>query len=177
MTSVSQMNLYEGLFLFNIQQIGGDLDAALTELKEVLGRAEAEVVTLGRWDERKLAYPIGNQKRGLYLLTYFRARGSQIANIERDVNLSENMLRAMIIKADHIGEAEMEAIQRDAELSATEAALRAQSGGEDDSDTSDTVEGSRAESESAASEDGDRPTGDEGQSTGDAPESGQKDNA
>lgn len=122
----SPTHLYEGLFLFNIQEIGGDLNAALEELRAILGRAEAEILTLTKWDERKLAYPIRGQKRGLYVISYFRARGSQIANIERDVNLSENFLRAMMLKADHLGEAELSAIQRDAEVADTEAALRSE---------------------------------------------------
>lgn len=117
--------LYEGLFLFNIQEIEGDLNTATETLQEILDRAEAEVITLSKWDERKLAYEIKGQKRGLYLLTHFKARGSQIANIERDVNLSEKLLRCMIIKGDHIGETELEQFKEAASKTADEAALRA----------------------------------------------------
>jgi len=126
----SPTNLYEGLFLFNLQEIGGDLNVALDELRNILQRAEAEILTLHKWDERKLAYPMAGQKRGLYVISYFRARGSQIPNIERDVNFSENFLRAMMLKADHLGEAELSAIMRQAEDADTEAALRAEAGDE-----------------------------------------------
>ena len=116
--------LYEGLFLFNIQEIEGDVNVALEALKEILDRAEAEALTLSKWDERKMAYEIKGQKRGLYLLTHFKARPSQIANIERDVNLSEQLLRCLIVKGDHIGETEMEQYKADAARSADEQALR-----------------------------------------------------
>jgi small subunit ribosomal protein S6 len=100
--------LYEGMFLFNNAVVGSDLNKATTLLREILDRAGAEIDALLKWDDRRLAYPIKGQKRGLYLLTYFRVSGGQIANIERDVNLSEEFLRCMIVRADHIGEVELE---------------------------------------------------------------------
>lgn len=102
------LNTYEGLFLFNLQEINGDLNTAVQHLREILDRAEAEVIAITRWDERKLAYPIKGQKRGLFLLAAFRARPSQVANIDRDVNLSELLLRAMITRGDHLGEVELD---------------------------------------------------------------------
>lgn len=123
--TTTEMELYEGLFLFSLQETEGDTNAALEALKSILDRAEAEIVTLSKWDERKLAYEIKGQRRGLYLLTHFRARGSQIANIERDVNLSEMLLRCLIIKGDHIGETEMDTFKEAAAKSADEVALRA----------------------------------------------------
>jgi len=106
--------LYEGMFLFNIQAINGNLQEAVDQLNEILSRAEADVIALARWDERKLAYEIKGQKRGLYLLAHFKVRPSQVANIERDVNLSETLLRCLIIKAEHIGETELEAAKEEA---------------------------------------------------------------
>ncbi len=109
-----QLPLYEGLFLFNTQAIDGDLQQAVDHLNEILQRADAQIVAMTRWDERKLSFPIEGQKRGLYLLTYFRVRGTQVANIERDVNLSELLLRAMVLRADHMGDVELEQVLADA---------------------------------------------------------------
>jgi len=106
--------IYEGLFMFNLQEINGELSVAVEHLREILARAEAEVVSISRWDERKLAYPIKGQKRALFLLTVFHARSTQIANIDRDVNLSELLLRAMIVRGDHLGEVELDAARAEA---------------------------------------------------------------
>lgn len=122
-----RINLYEGMFLLNQQSVSADLSGAVEHVREILNRAEAEIIVLSKWDERKLAYEIRNQKRGLFVLAYFKARASQIANIDRDCNLSEQVLRAMIIRADHMGEEEIELAKKNAEL-AFEARLR--SGGE-----------------------------------------------
>jgi len=99
--------LYEGLFLVD-QRSGVDHEEALEHLRQILERAEAEIEVLSRWEERRLAYAIKGQRRGLYLIAYFRARGAQVPNIERDVNLSEVLLRGMVIRADHLGEEELE---------------------------------------------------------------------
>lgn len=116
--------LYEGLFLINQQEMAGDLDGALSHIREMLDRAEAEVVSLRKWDERKLAYPVNGQKRGLFILALFRVRPVQVANIERDCNLSELVMRVLMTRADHYGEVEIEAELKEAETSATEAKLK-----------------------------------------------------
>ncbi len=116
--SDNQNALYEGLFLMNNAMIGSDLTKAVQFVRGILDRASAEVDSISKWDDRRLAYDIKGQKRGLYLLAYFHVSGGQIANIERDVTLSEQALRCMIIRADHVGEAELQlAREKDAETS------------------------------------------------------------
>ena len=104
----STTRLYEGLFLVSQASAGSDFVGVVDHIKEVLARAEAEVLLLTKWDDRRLAYDIKNGKRGTYFLALFNARSTQIANIERDCNLSETIIRGMILRGDHIGEAELE---------------------------------------------------------------------
>ncbi len=118
-----RINLYEGLFLLNQQAAASDFGACVEFTRQVFRRAEAEVLVLRKWDDRKLAYEVRGQKRGVYLLAYFKARSAQIANIVRDCNLSEQVLRCLITKADHIGDAEIEVARKDADLT-LEAKLR-----------------------------------------------------
>lgn len=99
--------LYEALFLVSQTALSTDSAGVTAHVQEMLDRAEAETLTLHKWDERKLAYPIDGQKRGTFLIAYFNARPTQIANIERDCNLSEQVMRVMFIRADHMGEAEL----------------------------------------------------------------------
>ena len=118
-------NLYEGLFLISQQEMAGDVDGAINSVREMLDRAEAEVLSLRRWDERKLAYSIAGQKRGLYVISLFKARPTQIANIERDCNLSELILRVMMTRCDHMGEIEINEELEAQNTASDEAKLRA----------------------------------------------------
>jgi len=50
-----------------------------------------------KWDERKLAYDIERKSRGTYILCYFKADTQRIAGIEKDVQLSEKVMRVLIL--------------------------------------------------------------------------------
>lgn len=115
-------NTYEGLFLI-AQTISNDMGAVVARLNEVLGRAKAEVISMKKWDERRLAYEINKQKRGLFILTYFSCDPATIEGITRDVNLSDDILRCMIIRADHLTLEEMQSHDERQAL-ADEAALK-----------------------------------------------------
>lgn len=119
----SPVRLYEGLFLLS-QSAAADLPGAIDFVNEVFKRADAEVLVLRKWDERKLTYTIAGQKRGLYLLAYFKVKSTKLAQIDRDFTLSERIARHLIITAEFMGEAELEIAKRETTLS-TEAKLRA----------------------------------------------------
>ncbi len=93
-----RINAYEGLFLFP-QTIGGDLQAAVDHIKEILAKSDAQLISLRKWDERRLAYEIKGNKRGVYFLVYFRAARTALVSIERSCNLSELLLRSLIVRA------------------------------------------------------------------------------
>jgi small subunit ribosomal protein S6 len=92
---------YEAMFLIS-QAVAADLGAAVDHIKEILHRAQAELLAMRKWDDRRLAYEVKGQKRGVYILTYFNAPNDQLAHIERDCNLSEKILRVQILRADHL---------------------------------------------------------------------------
>ena len=111
------IRLYEALFLLQQADVAGDFPAAVEHVRDLFNRAGAELLMLRKWDERRLAYEIKGQKRGTFLLAYFRAAGTAIRTLEHDSNLSETVLRMQVIKGDHIGEVELEAARKDADLS------------------------------------------------------------
>jgi len=110
-----RINAYEGLFLFP-QTIGGDLQAAVDHIKEILAKSDAQLISLRKWDERRLAYEIKGNKRGVYFLVYFRAARTTLVSIERSCNLSELLLRSMIVRADQLTQEQMESADGTAEL-------------------------------------------------------------
>ncbi|MHC4107280.1 MAG: 30S ribosomal protein S6 [Planctomycetota bacterium] len=112
----SDVHAYEGLFLFP-HTATADLHDAVEHLKDIVTRVDAKIISLRKWDERRLAYEIKGNKRGLYFLMYFRARADQMTTIERACNLSEQVLRSLIVRADHLTPEQIEAADGQAELS------------------------------------------------------------
>lgn len=126
MSDTAVKNVYEVMFLVN-QSVAADLSSLIDHVGELFSRASGEIVSLRKWDERRLAYPIDKQKRGVYFLAYAEMPGDGPAHLERDCVISEKIMRVLITKADHLTEEEMKTHDQRAEL-ATEAKLRAEQG-------------------------------------------------
>jgi small subunit ribosomal protein S6 len=94
--------LYEGMFLVDSALATADWEGVVSTIRTILERAEAEIVSLRKWDERKLVYDISGKSRGTYILSYFRAEGNRIRDIERDVQLSEKIMRALILNTEQM---------------------------------------------------------------------------
>ncbi|MBX3384425.1 MAG: 30S ribosomal protein S6 [Phycisphaeraceae bacterium] len=102
-----RMYNYEAAFLLS-QSTAADLAGAIAHINDILvTRGHAQILAMKKWDDRRLAYEIDGQKRGVYILTYFRAAGTDVAHIERDCNLSEKIMRTMILRADHLTDEEI----------------------------------------------------------------------
>jgi len=93
-------NVYECMFLLDPTKVAGDVPGAAQQLHAVLERNQAEILASRPWDERRLAYPIKGQKKGLYYLTYFKADSQKLIDIERDFALAEVVLRSLVLKVD-----------------------------------------------------------------------------
>jgi small subunit ribosomal protein S6 len=93
-------NLYECMFLLDTSKMGGDVPGAAQALHSIMERHKAEVLASRPWEERRLAYPISGQKKGQYYLMYFKSDGKELINIERDLRLTETLLRHMVLKID-----------------------------------------------------------------------------
>lgn len=100
------MNQYEIMFLFD-PTFGTDWPAVEKEIDRLMQRAKAEIILTKRLEERKLAYEIEGRKRGLYVLTFFRAPSESISSLERDCRLSEMVLRVLILRVDGLTEERM----------------------------------------------------------------------
>jgi small subunit ribosomal protein S6 len=96
--------LYEAMFLIDSAEAAKDWDGIIELITKMLNKIDAQVVLLKKWDERPLAYSIKRCARGTYILSYFRADGRKITELERDVLLSERIMRALILRVDHMTE-------------------------------------------------------------------------
>jgi small subunit ribosomal protein S6 len=92
--------LYEAMFLVDSSKAASDWDGVQTGIKNILERVDAEIVSVRKWDERRLAYDINGHSRGTYILCYFRADGKGIRDIERAAQLSEQIMRVLILSAE-----------------------------------------------------------------------------
>ncbi len=92
------MSLYEGMFVLDNRQANRDWDGSLEKLKGIVEKHGAEMVRCEKWGERKLSYEINRRRRATYVLAHFQAEGQAVNRIYRECELSELILRALILK-------------------------------------------------------------------------------
>jgi len=95
------------MFLFD-PTFGSSFENCEQEIRRLMDRAEGEIILCRKWDERRLAYRIKGRKRGVYVLAYLRVKPEKIVPLERDVKLSEIVLRMLILKAEGVTREAME---------------------------------------------------------------------
>ncbi len=102
------MKLYEAMFLVDSAEATADWEGINAVIKKILEKTGAEIVSIRKWDDRRLAYEINGKSRGTYILCYFRTEGGRIREIERDVQLSERIMRVLILSVEHMSQEDIE---------------------------------------------------------------------
>lgn len=151
--SENTINTYEGLFLFP-QSAGANLGEAADHVQDLLGKVDAEILSFKKWEERRLAYEIKGNKRGVFFLCYFKLAGDQMAALDRHCLLSEELLRFMLTRADQVN-AELIETSEGREALKEEIAVRAQQAqeGAAEAGVRATTKADRDAEEDAAAED------------------------
>ena len=108
MKTVTKKKLYEAMFLVDSADAGSDWDGVIAAITKILERAKVEIVSIKKWDDRKLAYEIKGKSRGTYLLCYFRSDGQRNHEIEKGVQLSERIIRVLILCVDWMTDEDVE---------------------------------------------------------------------
>ena len=90
-------NVYEGLFIFDSDLYAKGADEVSSQVAGIVEQFGGEVLLSRLWDERKLAYPIKGHRRGTYWLAYFRIDPSAVKDLTRQFQLSDSILRFLIL--------------------------------------------------------------------------------
>ncbi|HRV92491.1 MAG TPA: 30S ribosomal protein S6 [Anaerolineae bacterium] len=80
-----------------------DDEGATNVIEKVSGFVKAidgEVASVDVWGRRPLAYPINNHREGTYVRLETKMSPSSIGQLERNLKLSEEVIRYLLINAD-----------------------------------------------------------------------------
>lgn len=98
------MRMYEALFLIDNTHANMEWDNVVKHIHDILQKNGAEILKTEKWGEKKLAYKIKGHKRGTYLLIHFNAKNTTIISIKRDFQLSDYIIRSLILADNKIEE-------------------------------------------------------------------------
>ena len=96
--------LYEGMFLLDANETAKRWSELESHIGTLLNRNEGEIQYAERWPTQKLAYDVKGVRKGTYYLTYFTAPPEKIADLRRDAELSEHIMRLLVIQEDWLHE-------------------------------------------------------------------------
>ncbi len=92
------MNIYENIVILDAVLADEEAEAAIAKIKELIAGQGGEVFKVDIWGRKKLAYEIKKQKKGLYVLLFYKAPPATIKKIEEYYKVFDAVLKYIIIK-------------------------------------------------------------------------------
>ena len=91
------MKAYEVLYIVKPTLDDEAREAVLDSIKNIITEAKGEVGEIDVWGSRKLAYPIEKFRDGVYTLVNFKADVEFPKELDRRLNISEDVIRHVIV--------------------------------------------------------------------------------
>jgi len=87
---------YELLYIVH-PDLEGSTDKVTEKVTGFITKTGGEVTAHEDWGKRKLAYPIAKNAFGVYTLLNFKTEPTKLHEVERDLRLSEEIMRSMVV--------------------------------------------------------------------------------
>jgi len=92
------MNHYETLFVVKPTLTDEEIKSQIKNTTDIIAKEGGEIVATDDMGMRKLAYPVEKNERGYYTVVYYKAPGTLIAELERQMRYNEDILKFMTVK-------------------------------------------------------------------------------
>lgn len=92
------MNKYELLYIISSSATEEQREGVIEKVKTLIEKNGGEIAGTDKWGMKKFAYPIDFKNEGFYVLVNFNANPEAVAIINNTMNITENIVRQMIIK-------------------------------------------------------------------------------
>lgn len=92
------MNKYEVLYILNASLDDSAKDEIIERFKGVVTNAGGEVEGVDKWGVKKLAYEINFKSEGYYVLMTFNAPAELPAELERQMRISDDVMRFIVVR-------------------------------------------------------------------------------
>ncbi|MES2095604.1 MAG: 30S ribosomal protein S6 [Pseudomonadota bacterium] len=94
------MALYEHVFLARQDLAQAQVDALAETATKIITDNQGKVVKTETWGLRSLAYRIAKNRKAHYVMMEIDAPGSVVAELERQTQINEDVIRYMTVKVD-----------------------------------------------------------------------------
>ena len=94
------MALYEHVFLARQDLAQAQVDALAENATKIVEELGGKIVKTETWGLRGLAYRIAKNRKAHYVMLEIDAPGSVVAELERQTQINEDVIRYMTVKVD-----------------------------------------------------------------------------
>ena len=94
------MHPYELMYIIKPDMADEAREALIARFSGLISGAGGTVDKSDEWGKRRLAYPIQFLSEGYYLLVNFTAPAELIRELERNMRISEDVLRFLVTRTD-----------------------------------------------------------------------------
>ena len=94
------MRRYELMLVIRPDAPDDQVQAVIERVTRSIAAAEGQIVKVSPWGRRRLAYAIGQQREGSYFIILFDAPASAVLELERGLNISEEVMRHLVTKVE-----------------------------------------------------------------------------
>jgi small subunit ribosomal protein S6 len=91
------MTEYEIMVIVD-QDAEDSLEGVVDRITQILTEGGGEVVGVDRWGKRRFAYEINHKQEGFYLLITFRSGPEPMAELERVLQLADEVVRHKVTR-------------------------------------------------------------------------------
>jgi len=102
------LNKYETMYIIRPDVTEDQVSQEVAKYEEFLKARDVENLTIRNHGKKRLAYNIGKHQDGIYVQMNYQIDGTAIAPMQRQMRLSENVIRFLTLSVDEIPESPSE---------------------------------------------------------------------
>jgi small subunit ribosomal protein S6 len=89
---------YETIFILKADVSRESSESISTRVTDVVAREGGKLTRMENWGRRRLAYPVGKQKRGVYVYLKYIGKGGIVSELERNLRLQDDVIKYQTVK-------------------------------------------------------------------------------
>lgn len=94
------MRTYETIFIAHPDLVEEEVRALIDKMKGIIENLNGQIIKVEEWGRKKLAYKLKKLTKGYYVLIRFLGNGEILVEIERNLRLSDGVLKYQSIRLD-----------------------------------------------------------------------------
>jgi small subunit ribosomal protein S6 len=94
------MRTYETIFIAHPDLVEEEVKALIDKVKGIIENLNGQLIKVEEWGRKKLAYKLKKLTKGYYILIRFLGNAEILVEIERNLRLSDGVLKYQSIRLD-----------------------------------------------------------------------------